>query len=71
MDRGGLIYISDTLYSLFLAMELELRVHLHVDSKGSGAEVREQVVANILENEDVQHFWTAVSSSWEEKEAEE
>ena len=66
IDRGGLIHISDQLFSFFMAMELELRLHLQI-CKGMGT--KEAAVKKIIENDEVKFHWSEVAVNWEEEES--
>ena len=60
MDRGGLIHVSDKMYTFFHSMEMELRVHLRASASVG---VIEKAVKGILENEDVIAHWDDISWS--------
>lgn len=62
VDRGGLKHINESTFQAVLAMELELRRHLHPSS------LLHKVSEHILKNEDVQFHWSIVASDWEEDE---
>ncbi len=71
IDRGGLIHISDNLFFLFTAMEVEVRSHFNVTNPTllkSG--LKERIATSVLQNEDVQCYWSMVTANWEEKDAE-
>lgn len=71
VDRGGLIHVSDTLYSLFVSMEMELRSHLHTGNPGLVRGMKEQMCTSVAENEDVLFYWSTISANWLEEEAQE
>ena len=62
VDRGGLLHISDDLYRLFVAMELEIRRHLRVEKTSElFSSIEGKLVTFLLTNEDVQ--FTGASSA--------
>ena len=67
MDRGGLVHISDTMYSLFSAMEMEMRslLHHHVITEG----IKHKLTEQICKNDDVLFHWATIACNWEENEA--
>lgn len=67
VDRGGLIHVSDTIYMLFVSIEMELRRHLAPANPDLELISKSK---DVLENEDVQFYWATVSFDWEEREAE-
>jgi len=70
VDRGGLKHVNNATYHVFLAMELEIRRHLSVESAQKiNAGFKTKVTESILSNEDVQFHWTVVGADWEEKES--
>lgn len=69
MDRGGLTHISDTTFSLFAAMEVELRSHLRADNPSLLKGVKDKIVDSIIQNEDVLFYWSVLSANWVEEEA--
>ena len=55
VDRGGLLHISDDLYRVFYAMELEIRKHLRIEKASEMvSSLQGKLVASLLANEDVQ-----------------
>ena len=67
MDRG-LIHISDTVYSLFAALEMETRSLLqHGTMLTEG--INDKLVTNICKNDDVLFYWAIIASNWEDNEA--
>ena len=61
VDRGGLIHISDNLFRVFIAIELEIRRHFRVENaQEMMASYEGKVVASILTNEDVLFHWCMV-----------
>ena len=67
MDRGGLVHISDTMYSLFAAMEMETRSLLHHHAITEG--IKHKLTEQICKNEDVLFHWATIACNWEENEA--
>ena len=61
VDRGGLLHISDDLYRVFVAMELEIRRHLRLEKASEMvSSVAGKLVTHLLVNEDVQFYWCIV-----------
>lgn len=69
VDRGGLIHISDDLYRVFVAIELEVRKFFRVDKAQAQAMGSSdgQIVHRVLSNEDVLFFWCMVCSNISEE----
>lgn len=65
INRGGLTCVNNITYDLFVAMEIELRNHLH----NFVAPNIETIATSILESEDVQFYWCIVSSDWDKRSA--
>lgn len=62
VDRGGLIHISDDLYQVFVAAELEIRNFFRIEKAQALASSNEgKIVQSVLSNEDVLFFWCLVS----------
>ena len=58
VDRGGLLHISDDLYRVFVAMELDIRRYLRVERASKVDSHNEgKIVGSLLANEDVQFYW--------------
>ena len=69
VDRGGLIHVSDAIYSSFVAMELELR---NCISKSPLTDsVKDLAIQSIVENGDLLNSWTIVSVNWDDEESNE
>ena len=66
LDRGGLTRINTNTLDVFLAMERELRKHISLDR---APDLAEHVNSSIINNEDVQFFWSIVSADWDERSA--
>ena len=62
VDRGGLQHTSDMLYMVFLGAETELRQHL--PQHGTATFNITQFKPLVIENEDVQFYWSLVASNW-------
>ena len=63
VDRGGLIHISDELFRVFIAIELEICIRRHFrveNSQKITASYEGKVAARILTNEDVLFHWCMV-----------
>ena len=69
IDRGGLIHISDDLFQFFCSVEQVLRSHLHVKCASETEGIREKVIKEVLESEEVIYSWSLVSTNWEAEEA--
>lgn len=66
IDRGGLTYVRDDVFQLFVAFEKEIRKHLHSNCATEKKGVRDVAVAAIIDDDDVQMHWTEISSNWVE-----
>ncbi len=72
VDRGGLIHISDTIFTLFASMEMEVRSHLRAENPSLlKAGLKELLTTSVLQNEEVQFYWSVVSANWVKEEADE
>ena len=61
VDRGGLIHISDHLFRVFIAIELEICRHFRVENaQEMTASYEGKVVPSILTNEDILYHWCMV-----------
>ena len=70
IDRGGLFHISENTYTLFLAMEEEVRDHLrktpaHMITDG----FKQKLLGSIGSNEDVLSLWRSLSADADEEDA--
>ena len=61
VNRGGLTKVNNTTFDLFLAMEYELRTHIRVHM------FSENISQHIIENDNVQFYWSILSADWEEE----
>lgn len=64
VNRGGLFYVSDNAYSLFVAIEITMQVslteHIHSSYKLSATESRakkDSIIAAVMSSEDVLFHW--------------
>ena len=64
IDRGGLWYIKESTYSLFVALEEETRQCLKALSN-QRSKCKQEVIKMILSNEDVLFYWTIASADFE------
>ena len=67
INRGGLTRVNHTTFEMFVAMEYELRKHIH---RGQTLNL-EHITTAITENEDVLFLWSLVSADWEDSSASE
>ena len=65
INRGGLTRVNNGAYDVFVAMECEIRGHL----SGFQLPNHQELIEAIVKNEDVQFFWSIVSSDWEHSSA--
>ena len=70
IDRGGLFHVSDSTYTLFHAMEEEVRNHLrktpaHKITDG----FKQKLLSSIASNEDVLFYWSMLSADADEEDA--
>ena len=64
VNRGGLSHVNSATYCAFLAMELELRKHINLQSVHNvNDDFKKKVLKSIIKNEDVLFHWMA---SWKE-----
>lgn len=71
MDRGGLVHVSDSVYELFVAMEVEIRSHLRATDTAASEGVKEVAISSILDNEDVILKWHDISINWGKEQSDE
>ena len=64
MDRGGLWYVKETTYSLFLAIEEEARQCLKTLSS-QRPKCKQEIVKIIISNEDVLFYWIIATADFE------
>ena len=68
VDRGGLIHISDDLYQVFVAVELEVRSFFRIEKAHELTPSNEEkILQSVLSNEDVLFFWCLVSSNFSDE----
>lgn len=53
VDRGGLIHISDTIFSFFAAMEMVVKSHYQAENPLLLKGLKESITTGVLENGDV------------------
>ena len=63
IDRGGPRHITSMVYMFFVSVELLIRKHLWGQEQPSLSGVKEK----IIEDEDVQLYWSNISFDWEEE----
>ena len=61
VDRGGLVHISDDLFFVFEAVELEIRKYFNV--KIANSSVSCDIVSSVLSSNGVQFYWSMVSTT--------
>ena len=66
IDRGGLVWISSNLYQTICASEYVIRTHLHNDTIPIGKIKSEVIVEAIINDADVQFFWSLASTQMDE-----
>lgn len=71
VDRGGLIHISDTVFSFFAAMEVVVKAHFSTDNPSVMKDVKEAVTAGVLQDSEVLFHWSMVAANWINEEADE
>ncbi len=64
VNRGGLTRVNNATYDVFQAMELEIRKHL---TKETIPTLTDAINSSIIDNDDVQFFWSIVGADWEEE----
>lgn len=70
VDRGGLLHVSDNIYDLFVAMEVELRSHLRASRAAASVGLKEKAISAILGQHSVLEQWTEFSKNWGKEESE-
>ncbi len=71
VDRGGLIHISDTIFSFFAAMEVVVKSHYSADNPLLMKELKERIITDVLQDDDVLFHWSIVAANWLEEDAHE
>ena len=69
VDRGGLCRVNDTAFSLFQAMEVEVRSHLQLHAAVVTENFKEAVTRRVFESDEVKTFWTWLSNEWEDEDS--
>lgn len=57
--------MNNTTFEVFVAMEYELRKHIHQ----GGTQDLDKITSEVRDNEDLQFLWSIVSAEWEEESA--
>ena len=65
VNRGGLIAVDDSVYHLFLAVELEIRQHLSAANVSQDTNVKKILLDKVFANEEVLFHWEIISHNWE------
>lgn len=63
IDRGGLTRVNEVAFQAFLAMELEVRKHLHLRQVPN---FKVDIFTKVLECDDLAFHWSILASDWEE-----
>ena len=63
VNRGGLMFVNDLTFEIFVAMELEIRNHLQACQPVNMLTV---VTPAIKSNDDVLFYWSMISAGWNE-----
>ena len=66
VNRGGLTRVNDLTFEAFLAMEQEVRKHL---TKDKVPRLGDDVKQAVIDNDDVQFYWSMISADWEPESA--
>ena len=69
MDRGGLIHVSDSVFNLFVEIEVVLRSQLRASSAAASLGLKEKAIAAILTNHSVLEQWSEFSMNWGKEES--
>lgn len=64
LDRGGLWYVKETTYSLFLVIEEEARQCLKTLSS-QHAKCKKEIIADVTSNDDVLFYWIIATADFE------
>lgn len=65
VDRGGLKNVSNMTYMMFTSVELELRKYIMEQNQSAELQLT-KAKEEIITNDDVQFYWSMVSSTWQE-----
>lgn len=71
MNRGGLLFISDSMYQFLVSVELEIRKHFTVPNATIEDSLKSRAIQGVLENEDIPFHWACFSVNWDATESEE
>ena len=69
-DRGGLVYVKETTYSLFLSIETEVRAHLQGLTGLKPSSSADIMIKEITSSEDVLFYWLICSADFEIEDSE-
>ena len=69
VDRGGLIHVSDTVFMLFLSMEMEIRSVLNTKKASETTGIKDEAIQKMYENKDVSFYWCTIAANWVDEEA--
>ena len=69
-DRGGLLYVKETTYSLFLSIETEVRANLQELTGVKPTSSADVMIAKITKSEDVLFYWQICSADFEIEDSE-
>ena len=69
-DRGGLLHVKETTYSLFLSIETEVRVHLQGLTSLKQKSSIDIMTKEITKSEDVLFYWQICSADFEIEDSE-
>ena len=69
MDRGGLIHVSDSVFNLFVEIEVVLRSQLRASSAAASLGLKEKAIAAILTNHSVLEQWSEFTTNWGREES--
>ena len=65
INRGGLIAVDDSIYHLFLAVELEIRQNLSAANVCQDTNIKKILFDKVFQNEKVLFYWDIISYNWE------
>ena len=69
VDRGGLVHVSDSLYSFVLSMETEMRSFLSTATLKEDGVIKDAASTYLNKSEDVLFYWSTLAANWEADEA--
>ena len=65
INRGGLITVDDSVYHLFIAVELEIWQNLSAANVCQDTNIKKILFDKVFENEKVLFYWDLISYNWE------